>query len=43
MGWLKDFIVGIKDSYKTDIKIIIALIIVFIIIIGFSELYNLVI
>ena len=43
MSWLKDFIAGIKDAYKREVKLIIALIIVFIIIVGVLELYELII
>jgi|GEM_PF-5017179 hypothetical protein len=43
MSWLKDFIVGLKDAYITEVKVIIVLIIVFIIIVGFMELYELII
>jgi hypothetical protein len=43
MSWLIDFIVGIKDAYKREVKLIIALIIVFIIIVGVFELYELII
>jgi hypothetical protein len=43
MSWLKDFIIGLKDAYITEVKVIIGLIIVFIIIVGFMELYELII
>ena len=42
MSWLRDFIAGIKDAYKREVKLIIALIIVFIIIVGVLELYELI-
>lgn len=43
MSWLRDFIVGLKDAYVAELKVIILLIIAFILIVGFVELYKLII
>jgi hypothetical protein len=43
MSWSKDFILRIKDAYKREVDLIIALISVFIIIVSFLELHGLII
>ena len=41
MSWLKDFLIGLKDSYKTDIKIMIAVLVVFLVVAGIFTLFEL--
>ena len=42
MSWLRDFIIGLKDAYIAELKVIILLIIAFILIVGFVELSELI-
>jgi len=41
MSWLRDFIIGIIDSIKADLKLTIVLLIVFFVVAGIFALFEL--
>jgi hypothetical protein len=41
MGWIKDFVIGLKDDTKADLKLVTALLTVLLVVAGIFVLFEL--